>query len=181
MFVEKIFENAALEAARRNRVKAVSNEISAKIKDFILKGVEVSGESSEPYGDESGVWPVHGHLGFESKNFWGHYIFPTKSGFKVTVYEQSQINGNPLDIEGTRGESFQLEVNLSQREKVKVFERSRAWDHNSNEWSNGRIAYKSEEDQKYVIFSCFWENVIAEYDAEASKISNFAVFHTALF
>jgi len=62
----------------------------------------------------------HGHLGYNDDKYWGHYIFPTEEGVNVVVYFQKNIKGDPMDIEGERGESFSVEFRLDEILRKKI-------------------------------------------------------------
>ncbi len=87
-------------------------EAKPLIETFVKNKIE-SGKLNISYGD-------HGHLGYQDDKFWGHYIFPTKTGVEVTVYLQQQIKGDPMDMGGSRGPSFNVDIvlNKSLREKL---------------------------------------------------------------
>lgn len=65
----------------------------------------------------------HDHLGFANDEFWGHYISPTKGGLVITMYQKKQIKGDPMDIEGERGEGKQILLELDQEYRKKLVEK----------------------------------------------------------
>jgi hypothetical protein len=149
----------------RKGLKMANKNLLKSLKEEILKGVKISGHTSYPEGDENSIWPIHGHLGFSDENFVGHYIYPTESGFVVSVFNRDEFK------EESRGDSFAVEINLTAKEKETCFLASEAWDHDSSQWQAGFIDYESEEEEKHHIFSQFWQEVFCqsyEYGEEGS-------------
>lgn len=62
----------------------------------------------------------HDHLNFEDDRFWGHYISATLGGVIVTVYQTDQIEGDPMDASGTRGEPKSIFIELDENDKSKL-------------------------------------------------------------
>jgi hypothetical protein len=99
-----------------NNNENLKQEALLKIKPFVEEKIT---------NGELWIWGNHGHLGYQDDKFWGHYIFPTKSGVEVKVYLKENIKGDPMDIEGERGPSFDISVPLDQSVRVKLLEKMR--------------------------------------------------------
>ena len=65
----------------------------------------------------------HDHLGFVNDEFWGHYIFPSKGGLVITMYQKKEIKGDPMDIEGERGKEKNIFLELDGEHKKKLVDK----------------------------------------------------------
>lgn len=75
----------------------------------------------------------HDHLGFTNDEFWGHYVFPSKGGLVITMYQREQIKGDPMDIEGERGKEKNIFLELDEEHRKKLVDKLKKdllyWEH----------------------------------------------------
>lgn len=91
------------EEYRYQKLQERASEVLPEIKSFIEEKIK---------NNQLLIFNNHGHLGYRDGQFWGHYIFPVPGGVKVRIYFEENIIGDPMDIEGSRGESTDLFVPL---------------------------------------------------------------------
>jgi len=109
-------EKKAAEAAFRNSIRKEYVQIKEHILSISSADLVFQGEDwSENLSYSDPVWPCHGHLGYESRKLWGHYIIPVKEGFEVVFYYQKNLKEN-----GDRGEQCSYLFPFSKEEKIAI-------------------------------------------------------------
>ena len=135
--------------------------LKAAIKYKIMRGVNILGNTSTPDGSFN-LKAINADLNFYFQEFYADKIYLTKEGFKTIVYNLKLDQKNKESL-------FFMDINLTDKEKLMLIERSNGVDFDSEE-KNGAIKYPSAEIETLQLFVKKWgEGIIKNYKFQSER------------